>query len=359
MSFESSVPVDAPSPAERRATQPLRLNNISELRLVFAACVVLSHTVQLAAAHQFDVIRVVMNSEVAVQGFFILSGYLVFGSYDRIRDPATFYIRRFLRIYPAYFVAVLLFLALALVQTALLGRGIAWDEVGPYLAANLATLNFLQPTIGGVFAGNLAQAINGALWSIKVEMMFYAAVPLLFGATRYVPMVVLALALVAFGVAWWPALSFLGEAWGGAVPESLRNQLPGQLHFFGLGVALFALSKGILRPAGLVAIVLFALVSLVAVGDAKAAAHALGLVTVIGVVSAMPKLNTIFARTDVSYGVYLCHFPIIQMLLASGAASWPFWLYLAAIVAPVAVYGIASWVLIERPALAFSRRSRA
>ena len=341
MSFESSVPVDAPSPAERRATQPLRLNNISELRLVFAACVVLSHTVQLAAAHQFDVIRVVMNSEVAVQGFFILSGYLVFGSYDRIRDPATFYIRRFLRIYPAYFVAVLLFLALALVQTALLGRGIAWDEVGPYLAANLATLNFLQPTIGGVFAGNLAQAINGALWSIKVEMMFYAAVPLLFGATRYVPMVVLALALVAFGVAWWPALSFLGEAWGGAVPESLRNQLPGQLHFFGLGVALFAL------------------VSLVAVGDAKAAAHALGLVTVIGAVSAMPKLNTIFARTDVSYGVYLCHFPIIQMLLASGAASWPFWLYLAAIVAPVAVYGIASWVLIERPALALSRRSRA
>lgn len=354
MTIESSAPIDDAAPKVARIG--LRLNNVSELRLFFAACVVLSHAVQLSAAHRFDVIRLVMNSEVAVQGFFILSGYLVFGSYDRIRDPIDFYRRRFARIYPAYFVAVVLFLALVLAQAAILGNEIAWAEAGRYLAFNLATLNFIQPGIGGVFDGNAVHAINGALWSIKVELMFYACVPPLFAIATRTSLVTVSLTLVVLGILWWPALEVIGAATGHAVPEALRNQLPGQLHFFGLGLALFAFSSGKLRLAGLAGIAAFALALLLLVADVRSAANVVGLVAVIAALASARPLNTIFADSDISYGIYLCHFPIIQMLLAGGAKTWSFPMLLAAILVLVPVYGILSWRLIEQPALALNKR---
>jgi peptidoglycan/LPS O-acetylase OafA/YrhL len=334
----------------------LRLNNIAELRLLFAACVVLSHAVQLAAARDFNIIRVVMNSQVAVQGFFILSGYLVFGSYDRIRDPLSFYRRRIARIYPAYFVALTLFLGLVLLQAHLLGSHFAWREVGSYLAANLATLNFLKPTIGGVFAGNADQAINGALWSIKVELMFYACVPILFAIAARTSFIAVSVVLIVLGVAWWPALVAIGGHAGIGIPGELRNQLPGQLQFFGLGIALFAYSRGRLGIGGLCGIVVLTIASLVVLADGISAVHVLGLVTVIGFLSSARSMNSIFSDTDISYGIYLCHFPIIQMLLAAGAGGWPFLAYLAAILALVPLYGILSWTLIERPSLELNKR---
>lgn len=354
MTIESSAPIDGSAPKAGRAG--LRLNNVSELRLFFAACVVLSHAVQLSAAHRFDVIRLVLNSEVAVQGFFILSGYLVFGSYDRIRDPIDFYRRRLARIYPAYFAAVLLFFALVLGQAALLGSGIVWADAGRYLVFNLATLNFIQPAIGGVFDSNAVHAINGALWSIKVELMFYACVPPLYAIAARTSAIAVSLTLVILGILWWPALEVIGAAAGHPVPEALRNQLPGQLHFFGLGLALFAYSSGKLRLAGLVGILAFALVLLLVVADVRSAANVAGLVTVIAALASARPLNTIFADTDISYGIYLCHFPIIQMLIAGGAKAWPFALLLAVILVAVPLYGILSWRLIEQPALALNKR---
>ena len=257
MTLESNLPVEAGPP--RQSAAPIRLTNIAELRLVFAACVVLSHAVQLSGARQFDLIRFVMNSEVAVQGFFILSGYLVFGSYDRLGDTATFYRRRFLRIYPAYAVAVLLFLALGISQALAFGRSVAWNEVPLYLAANLSTLNFLHPTVSGVFAGNTVEHLNGALWSIKVELMFYLLVPLLFWLAKRLSFTLVIALLIAGGALWWPVLSWLGEQVGVNVPLSFKYQVPGQLHFFALGIALFARTKGAIGTATLLALVAFAL----------------------------------------------------------------------------------------------------
>ena len=354
MTIESSAALDGPAP--KTARTGLRLNNISELRLFFAACVVLSHAVQLSGAQQFDVIRLVLNSEVAVQGFFILSGYLVFGSYDRIRDPIEFYRRRIARIYPAYFVAVGLFFVLVLAQAAALGNAIEWGEAWRYLGFNLVTLNFVQPGIGGVFDGNAVHAINGALWSIKVELMFYACVPPLFALAARTSAVAVSLALIVLGALWWPALEALGAATGHSVPDALRNQLPGQLHFFGLGLALFAFSSGKLRLAGLGGILAFALVLLLVAADLRSAANVVGLVTVIAALASARPLDTVFADSDISYGIYLCHFPIIQMLLASDAKTWPFPVLLAVILVLVPVYGILSWRLIEQPALALNKR---
>lgn len=353
MSFESNLPAEA---GALRGSEPIRLTNIAELRLLFAACVVVSHAVQLAGATQFDIVRFVMNSEVAVQGFFILSGYLVFGSFDRLGDARVFYRRRFLRIYPAYAVAVLLFLALGMAQGLALGRAIAWGDVPRYLAANLSTLNFLYPLVGGVFTGNAVEHLNGALWSIKVELMFYLLVPILYWLARRLSFATVAALLIVTGVLWWPVLTALGEHMGVGVPLSFKFQVPGQLHFFALGMALFARSKHAMRTATLMALVGFALMLLLLTGAPRDAAHAFGLVAVIGIVTALPQTRDWVHGNDISYGIYLCHFPIIQLLLNGGAGAWPFLAYLAAVVALAIGYGLLSWKMIERPTLGAGQR---
>jgi peptidoglycan/LPS O-acetylase OafA/YrhL len=340
--------------AQRRGAAKLR--NVAELRLLFAASVMLSHSAALASPYGFRLLRTLLNSEAAVQGFLILSGFLVWGSYSRIGDPSLFYRRRLLRIYPAYLVAVLLFLGLGLSQATLRGIPIAWGELPGYLAANLTTLNFLQPTVGGVFAGNPMPAINGALWSIKVEIMFYAVLPLLYIIGQRISVVAVAAALIAAGALYWPVLTWLADSWGITVPLSYKYQLPGQIHFFGIGIALFARSRGQIGNFTLLALVVWALVLLGIFSNSYEAIQAFMLVAVIGGGTALPQVPSVFGGQDISYGVYLSHFPIIQLLLAAGMGAAPFGLYLACVVVLAVTYGLASWRLVERPALAWSRR---
>lgn len=338
--------------ADARPRKGLRLNNVGELRVLFAASVMFSHSLLLLDPDGYRLVRIVLNSEAAVQGFFILSGFLVFGSYGRIAEPLLFWRHRLVRIYPGYCVAVLVFLALGLTQAGLLGAEIAWSDVPAYLAANLSTLNFFQPEVGGVFAGNPMQAINGALWSIKVEIMFYAAVPLLFALGRRVGFHLLAALLIVAGALYWPTLQFASAHAGIDLPLSLKFQLPGQLHYFGLGVALFALAQGRIGRPAFAAIVLLTLALLLAAAQVREAIQAAVLVGIIGGGTALPALPDTQGGRDLSYGIYLAHFPIIQLLLAAAGADLPLLLYLSAVVVLAIAYAQFSWHLVEKPSLA-------
>jgi peptidoglycan/LPS O-acetylase OafA/YrhL len=354
VSFESSAvavgkTVSTHSPA-------FRLRNVSELRLFFAASVMLSHAARLANPDGHLLFRTILNSEAAVQGFFILSGFLVCGSYARIGEPVRFYERRLLRIFPGYIVAVLLFLTLGLAQAVLRDVPVAWNELPRYLVANLTTLNFLQPTVDGVFAGNPIEVINGALWSIKVELMFYASLPILYAIGQRTSFAVLAALLIAGGTLYWPVLSALSDAAGVAISPSFRDQLPGQLHFFGLGIALYAHSSGQIGKVGMAALALWAPFLLVIFSGSREAIQVLVLVGIIAGATALPQMPDLFPGRDLSYGIYLSHFPLIQLLLAAGMGAAPLPLFMACVVFLSVAYAFASWQLVERPALGFKRR---
>lgn len=354
MTIESSTALPA---APTRLRAPLRLNNIAELRLFFAASVVLSHSVALLGGEGHKFLRTILNSEAAVQGFFILSGYLVFGSFDRLRAPLAFYTRRILRIYPAYCIAVLLFLALGIGQTLALGHDVAWSELPLYLAANLTTLNFIKPDVTGIFADNPLAAINGALWSIKVELMFYASVPLLYFVAKRSSFAAISAVLILLGTAWWPALEWAAASSGVAVPLAFKFQLPGQIHYFALGIALFARSRGEISTEMAIGLTAWAILLLLVFGATREAVHALVLVALIGGLSRLPQAKDLFGHQDLSYGIYLCHFPIIQLLIAAGVATMlPLPVYMMLVGGLAMGYGLLSWNFIERPALALRLR---
>ena len=69
------------------------------------------------------------------------------------------------------------------------------------------------------------------------------------------------------------------------------------------------------------------------------------------VITCLPQWRTPFGQHDLSYGVYLCHFPIIQLLIAFGLASQGILVFLSATLLLASLYALASWRWVEEPAL--------
>lgn len=320
-------------------------NNFNLLRLTFALFVVAYHLVVLSAAPEWIHLEGPLSllAEIGVQGFFVLSGYLVYASFERSASLGLYAEKRVRRLYPAY-AAVILVCAAASVAFVPEARA-NLVAVAEYLGWNLVFANFMAPEIPGVFANNPMHEINGALWTLKIEVMFYIILP------------VLAWVLRAFGAARWLLIALIyagAEAWRVLLTEQgqleLSRQLPGQMSFFITGMALHRLSlKGVwLHVAGLVGVALLAASLLL---EALEPLRALGLGAVaIWIATGWPRLPDAARFGDVSYGIYIVHFPIIQVAVTLGLFASPWAGAGAALGASVGV-ALMLWYAIERPAL--------
>ena len=155
------------------------LNRFDALRLAFASMVFVYHAVALSGlvADSPLELNLAVIAELSIQGFFIISGALVYGSWERSRGLADYTSKRVRRLYPAYIVVILI---PALISATLsFGQPGAWQEIVGYISANLVFLNFLAPSLPGLFEEQRHTIVNGALWTLKIEVMFYLAVPLL------------------------------------------------------------------------------------------------------------------------------------------------------------------------------------
>jgi peptidoglycan/LPS O-acetylase OafA/YrhL len=128
--------------------------------------------------------------------FFVISGYCIHrgGALRLAQDPnytldtANFWARRFARIYPVLLAALLLTFALDWCSFQLPPVNHKLREIG--LHAFLVNLFSLQGVAGKTYGS------NGALWTLSLEVQFYAIYPLLFALRRRLGMTPL-LALVA------------------------------------------------------------------------------------------------------------------------------------------------------------------
>jgi peptidoglycan/LPS O-acetylase OafA/YrhL len=342
------LPLAAP-PAPRTADR----NNFHLLRLLFALMVVAYHLVALAhVAHWAQVEGVLSHgAQIGVDGFFVLSGYLVFGSLEHSVSIGRYAEKRIRRLYPAYAFVVLACAAAALCVSEAARADRA--AVLRYVGWNLGFLNFIHPTLPGVFMHNRFTAVNGALWSLKIEVLFYLALPVLAwmlrrsGRMRWF----LIGAIYAGAEAWRLGLGHLGQIHSRPILVELAHQLPGQMSFFITGIALYQLRleinwRSLLAPAGIV------LLMMSYVDSRLEPLRAAGLgIAVIWIATAIPRLVDAAFFGDLSYGLYILHFPIIQTTVALGwFAASPAQGAVIAVGASV-IAALLMWRLIERPAL--------
>jgi peptidoglycan/LPS O-acetylase OafA/YrhL len=393
---------DALSPGEAShgeltGKKPRRsLESLDFLRGWMAAFVMFSHMV--LATNSLTQIKVFFElAGFAVRVFMFISGFLMMWHFierrrvepwEAPRSWFTFYVRRYFRIAPLYYVA----LALALVFQAGLQHLALQNEAAisyPFASGPL------DPTNRDLTAGNILAhvsflfgfipryAANNHLpdWSIGLEMQFYLAFPfiaLLLDRTQYV------LGTILLVAAQWVALHLftIGITADHAGPLGVfpaATFLPFQLACFLSGI-LIAAGLAEENPRKQTALVMLGLGA--AVMDSKrlllvaflfviyelSRAQGTGLAPldrVMNRLSGLIKLRVFHWMAEVSYGVYLLHTlvltPVVWLLLRTGkyAALPPAerFLLCLVIVTPLVYAGAALLHFgIEKPGIALGRK---
>lgn len=328
-----------------------RDNNISALRLLFATLVVVSHAPELIDGNRARepltrLFGTLSFGELAVDGFFLVSGYLIVASYARSRSVGDYLWRRIRRIYPGFALASLVCL---LVVAPLAGGDLF---VLDPLRAVSRILRLQVPEVPGAFAGQPNPALNGAMWSIAYEFRCYLLVAALGmlgllrrrGAYLAILVLVAALFLARPDLSEAKALrSVVGDP-GEAVRLTAAFLCGGAFHVFADRIPLNR------RGAGLAAMLL--VLALPSPVLAEPAFLVLGGYLTFWFALAVPpnRISLATNRTDPSYGLYLYAWPVQNLMVAGFPALSPIWSGLATLVAAT-LLGIASWHLVERPAL--------
>jgi peptidoglycan/LPS O-acetylase OafA/YrhL len=351
---------------------PEHKNNFDLIRLLAALQVLQVHA---ASALQLPVpswLGFVINQLPGVPIFFLVSGYLVALSLLRGQGGlASYFARRALRIYPALWINIALIVA-ALVVTGSLSLPVTSWRFDAWLAAALALGNDIYPSFlfGKVVdpSGFYGTFPSGVLWTIPVELGFYALLPLILlkrqggKVSSGWPILLFGAGSLALGV----LLGYLESAHTDAlVTKLLVVTTPAYLWYFLIGTAcavywprLRALFEGRLGY-WLIIHFGFALIDWRWLDNTPIDFHTmtpllpLRILSLAGLVFSFAftfrSLSSRLQGTDISYGIYLYHAPVIWTLVAlhrqTDGRQW------IAVLGPTLVFALLSWFIIERPAL--------
>ncbi|HEU5048442.1 MAG TPA: acyltransferase [Rickettsiales bacterium] len=318
-------------------------NNFTLLRLVLALLVVCGHFKVLPGNHATNFWE--SHADFAVDAFFVVSGYLIFASYDRRPETGSFYLRRFFRIYPLYFVIIMLQgLAMALVAGDIASHA---GELAHYIGFNLIMANFMAYGLGDLLHSLHDPGINPSLWTLKIEVAFYLLLPLAWQLTRRFgdkPLIALYIASVLFEYA---AMHY-GDI-------TIGKQLPGKMRFFIIGIMLYR-HRGVIHLPPLHAFITAGV--LLAVCSLRDELWMLPFYPIcIGlfVVICALRLPAFDLKHDISYGIYLVHGPLIQFALLLGLFENNTHFLILLLLAATAIALLAER-FIERPGIAAGKR---
>jgi peptidoglycan/LPS O-acetylase OafA/YrhL len=281
------------------------------LRFFFAANILLAHLCELSQNKSLEFLSNFSNSSIAVKGFFIISGFLVAKSYTNTPSLKEYFIKRAKRILPAYFV-VLLFSAVTLSFFSSFNFLEYFTDINvyKYLGWNSIFLNFMHPCLPSLFENNLICAVNGALWTLKVEEGFYIVLPFIFYAIKKSkkPYLILG-SLYIFSLLYWFVMDFYLNQ------PLLAKQLPGYLVYFVTGIFLFLNFDFVLENKKMLffSSILLLIISRFSPFQIDVFYPvAFGLMVIIAAYN-LPFLNDFGKYGDFTYGLYIYHFPIIQL----------------------------------------------
>lgn len=319
----------------------IRKNNFDFIRVLLAFIVFLGHLGTLSASKNLEFLQY-SPIEIAVFGFFAVSGFLIARSYERSSGLKSYFQKRIRRILPAYLLVIFLCAALlSLVSAYSFSEYFSNPQVYRYLFWNGLFLNFKAPWLPGVF-GN--QAVNGALWTLKIEMSYYFCVPLLFllfgknNTFRNISLIIIYfLSLIYLN----SFISLDQASTAKQLPGTLSYFIPGMLIYFNFD--LFIKNKNILFIIAITTVWLDLIFNIILFSPAM-----IGII-VLYMAYSFTFLNNFGKYGDFTYGIYIFHFPIIRVFTTLGLFRDynPYTMSVICMLIVVAV-GICSWHFYEK-----------
>ncbi|MGQ4536201.1 acyltransferase family protein [Dermabacteraceae bacterium P13264] len=320
-------------------------NSLNFVRLILATFVVITHgwmIVQITPPFSFldDL------SRWGVRGFFTISGFLILASGLRTSTGAFMW-RRILRIYPGYFICLLV---TAFLIAPLLSLFTGTGSYSFSAAVSSFKLSpFLRPDLnfGGIINASPFPFWNSPLWTLIYEFAAYIAVAFLclFSFFRVNYRFISPALFLLFAVAGLVVEKTIH------VPDGITNAFT-LGSFFLAGMTIYSVREKIpaTLPMALAASVVFYLSDRFTSGQFQTLITAVPLALTCLLWGAVLRVK-LFQKTDISYGTYIYGFPLAQVLvIAAGAANWPVPLFILATLAITYPVAYLSWTFVEAKA---------
>jgi peptidoglycan/LPS O-acetylase OafA/YrhL len=270
-----------------------------------------------------------INSQIAINTFFLMSGfYISLGLNNRYKDPSkntTFYIGRVLRLWPTYFISLLL-----LIPTGKLQAVTQWILELPTTLKYLAI--FSNTTMIGndllvhlsaidgrtVFSeygkdpdhNGSSYILNFPSWSLSIEILFYIAAPFIVRSLR-TSLIILTISIIS---------CIYVKYINADIASLFRTDLFYQNVFiyFGLGILGYRLSESIKTKSLLETVKIFTpfyLLSAIALPNNYSWLYLMLSLAIPTLFELTKKSNFDKFLGDLSYPIYILHVPIALLIV--------------------------------------------
>ncbi|MEZ7236655.1 acyltransferase [Rhodococcus sp. GXMU-t2271] len=296
-----------------------------------------------------------------VSMFFVMSGLFVYRSAERTFSSTGNWLdycrNRFLRVAPAIYVYVVVVVVVMMCIGAINWRDMINLDVFAWLVGCLFLLPGHDPSAFASFGTGI---LNGSLWTIPVEVSFYALAPVLVALAHRYGFHRMLVALTPIAIV-GPIVVHLV---GGVFENLLHHTFIEYLSCFAAGILLSGIWHRIPRHwsffvaavAAYIAVIAFTPPEISAVLDPLVILAPLAFATIWFGFYGPQVFRLITDRIgDISFGTYIWHWPLINLFI------WFDWtsgqLTVLALLFASWCMGFLSWRVIERPAMRLKRVS--
>ncbi len=326
-------------------------NFFTPLRLIFASLVVLGHAFVIGLRDASMEPRILYHytfSYLAVNLFFIASGFLVTKSMVYRGDAPSFISARVLRIFPALIVHVI-FVMIVIGPLATKASLTEFFTDPDWYLQPLKVLTFFETNMimPRMFETNHEQLGSAPLWTLRFEVIAYIGTLIVFslGFLRRKWMVLAQFIIPSLGWIIGSSLGLFdhlpasignlfrfGIAYGlGATIYAYRDRLS----FSWLALAVLIIASFLLRETPVVEVIMNTILAWLVFRIAY---------------MRVPQLNWTQRIPDLSYGIYIYHWCVLQMIFYWFPDLSVFELFSFGFLPTVGLAAL-SWYIIEKPAL--------
>lgn len=321
-------------------------NSFTALRLIAAVAVLVRHSL-IILDEDISPVTVDDIPALGLWVFFVVSGFLLPGAWERRPHLVRFVSARALRVFPGLFVSLLV--TVVIIGAIATDLGLRTYLSDPQTITHLTKNLVLLPdyTLPGVFAENpYANAVNGALWSLGPLFAMYLLVPVV----GWVPWRRVRASIWTVLLVWCIAAPMVDAvdtdtiAWGNFVRDILRVAA-----FFCAGAALREWRIPLRGGVAVIAASILAMIMVLVPDLTWLVAHLVVPYVLVTVGSQpIPVLRRFGRFGDPSFGMFLIGFPVQQLLIHLNPELDWIPSILATLVISVA-YGYALWWFVDQP----------